>query len=253
MDEPAPPTGAAAIDGPDPYPRILYETARILAESATLAEAAPRMLEVCRSLGWQFGSLWEVDRARNLLRSVGMWQPPSQPFREFAGVTLESTFPPGIGLPGRVWASREPAWIPDVTRDTNFPRAPFAERSGLHAAFALPIGQGTSVLGVMEFFNRDILQPTPELLAMMTTVGRQIGLFVARKWADEELDRFFTLARPLRYGHRRRLLVASIPPGNACWASRTRSSVPPRSWSSSTPTTALPRPRRSPLWPPVAT
>ena len=49
----------------------------------------------------------------------------------------------------------------------------------------------------MEFFNRDILQPTPELLAMMTTVGRQIGLFVERKWANEELDRFFRLSLDL--------------------------------------------------------
>ena len=108
-----------------------------------------------------------------------------------------TTFAPGIGLPGRVWASRQPAWIPDVTRDTNFPRAPIAERVGLHAAFGLPILQGPTCIGVMEFFSRDIREPTPDLLAMMTTVGSQIGLFVERKWADEELDRFFTLSLDL--------------------------------------------------------
>ncbi|MBF8301155.1 MAG: barA 2, partial [Acidobacteria bacterium] len=169
-----------------------------LAESPTLVEAAPRMLKaVCEALGWQFGALWEVDRARGVLRCVGMWQPASLPFEEFAAVTLESTFTPGTGLPGRVWASSQPAWIPDVTRDANFPRAPFARRVGLHAAFGLPILQGTSVLGVMEFFNRDIIEPTPDLLALMTTVGSQIGLYVERKWAGEELDRFFKLSLDL--------------------------------------------------------
>jgi PAS domain S-box-containing protein len=96
-----------------------------------------------------------------------------------------------------VWARGEPAWIPDVTRDQNFPRAAVAERGGLHAAFALPIGTDAHVLGVMEFFNRAILAPTPGLLSMMTTVGRQIGLFVERKRADEALDRFFTLSLDL--------------------------------------------------------
>jgi PAS domain S-box-containing protein len=198
MDERLPPPGTDAIGPESPYQQILYETARALAESPTLVEAAPRMLEaVCEALGWQYGAIWEVDRARNVIRCVGMWQPPSLPFQEFGRVSMESTFAPGIGLPGRVWASREPAWIPDVTRDANFPRARFAERAGLHAAFGLPILQGTSVLGVMEFFSRDILAPTPALLAMMTTVGSQIGLYVERKWASEELDRFFSLSPDL--------------------------------------------------------
>src|SRR4030095_1757341 len=41
------------------------------------------------------------------------------------------------------------------------------------------------------------LEPTPELLAMMTTVGSQIALYVERKWAAEELDRFFGLSLDL--------------------------------------------------------
>ena len=43
-------------------------------------------------------------------------------------------------------------------RDENFPRAAVADRVGLHAAFALPIMRD-DVLGVMEFFSREIRQP----------------------------------------------------------------------------------------------
>ena len=183
---------------PERQQLILYETARALAESATLVEAAPRMLgAVCDALGWQYGALWEVDRARKVLRCVGIWQPPSLPFEDFAVVTRTSAFAPGVGLPGRVWASGESAWIPDVTCDSNFPRAPIAERVGLHAAFGLPILRGPNVLGVMEFFSRDILEPTPDLLAMMRAIGSQVGLYVERKWAAEELDRFFMLSLDL--------------------------------------------------------
>jgi two-component system sensor histidine kinase/response regulator len=180
------------------YQDILYQTARVLADAPTLGEAVPRMLRaVCEGLGWQYGAFWGVDRSRNVLHCVGMWQPESMAFAEFAETSRASTFTPGVGLPGRVWASLQPAWIPDVTRDPNFPRAPIARKVGLHAAFGLPVVQGSTMVGVMEFFNRDILQPTPELLAMMTTVGTQVALYAQRKWAADELDRFFTLSLDL--------------------------------------------------------
>ena len=182
-------------DPESPPQHVFYATARALAESETLEDAAPRMLKaICEALGWQYGAIWEVDRGRNVLRCVADWHPPAMPFDDFATATRAFLFAPGVGLPGRVWSSREPAWIPDVTRDANFPRAPFAERAGLHAAFGLPIVQGSHVLGVMEFFSRDILEPTSNLLAMMTTICSQIALYVQRKWAGEELDRFFRLS-----------------------------------------------------------
>ena len=178
--------------------QILYETAHALAESPTLEEASPRMIEaVCSVLGWQCGAIWEVDRARKLLRCAGTWHTPGLAIEAFIQATVTLTFKRGIGLPGRVWEHREPAWIPDVTRDDNFPRAPAAERVGLHTAFALPIMQGRRVQGVLEFFSRDIQEPSPDRLAMMTTICSQIGLFIERKRASDDLDRFFKLSPDL--------------------------------------------------------
>jgi PAS domain S-box-containing protein len=108
-----------------------------------------------------------------------------------------------VGLPGRVWESGRPAWIPDVVADSNFPRAASADRVGLHGAFALPILRGGDVLGVMEFFSRDIRQPDAALLDTMMTAGAQIGLYVSRKWAADELEMFFRLSADL-------LCVASL-------------------------------------------
>ena len=96
---------------------------------------------------------------------------------------------PGIGLPGRVWSSREPAYIPDVVQDSNFRRASIAAREGLHAAFGFPILLGSEVVGVMDFFSQDIRQPDQDLLDMMATIGSQIGQFIERKRAEEELRR----------------------------------------------------------------
>ena len=131
------------------------------------------------------------------MRCAGTWHAPGLPLDEFSAATMQATFARGTGLPGRVWERREPAWIPDVIHDANFPRAEVAEHVGLHAAFALPIMQGRRVQGVLEFFSRDIREPSPDLLAMMTTICSQIGLFIERKRASDDLDRFFKLSLDL--------------------------------------------------------
>ena len=183
---------------------VVRDISHALGESATLAEAAPRMLAaVCEPLGWDYGALWEVDRAGKTLRWVGSYHTPSLPFSQFAEVTRATVFAPGIGLPGRVWSSRRPAWIADVVLDGNFPRATAAGQVGLHGAFALPSVRGADVLGVMEFFSRDIRQPDADLLETMGTVGSQIGLYLDRKRAADELETFFHLSLDL-------LCVASV-------------------------------------------
>jgi two-component system sensor histidine kinase/response regulator len=181
-----------------PQQLVLYETARALVESPTLEQAAPRMVAaVCHALGWQCGAIWQADRARKVMRCVGTWHAPDRSIGEFTTVTKASMFERGVGLPGRVWSTREPAWIPDVTRDDNFPRAAVAERAGLHAAFAVPILQGRRVQGAMEFFSQEMLQPSPDLLATMTTICNQIAIYVERLWASEDFDRFFKLSLDL--------------------------------------------------------
>src|SRR4030095_6318513 len=160
--------------------------------------AARRSLKaVCEALGWQCGAIWQVNRARDTLRCVGTWGEPGLALDEFTAATLANTFARGVGLPGRVWECREPVWIRDVTTDANFPRAQAAAQAGLPSAFALPIRQGRRVGGVMEFFSRDMFEPAPELLAMMTTGCNQIGIYVEREWACADLDRLFKLSPDL--------------------------------------------------------
>ena len=70
---------------------------------------------------------------------------PGLPLDEFTAATRAHTFERGVGLPGRVWECREPAWIRDVTRDDELPsRAGPPSRRACTAAFALPIRQGAA-------------------------------------------------------------------------------------------------------------
>jgi len=50
------------------------------------------------------------------------------------------------------------------------------------------------VVGVMEFFSREVREPDEDLLGMLTRVGARIGQFMEHKRGEEELDRFFMLS-----------------------------------------------------------
>jgi len=162
---------------------------RILAESPALNVATNRILETIGTmLDWRVGDMWTPDRDGTTLRCLSFWQNYGVSVETFKQANLEQLFPPGVGLPGRVWSSLKPVWISDVTTDQNFPRAPYARTAGLHSAFAFPILCGDRFLGVMEFFSADIRQPDDALLTMFSSVGNQIGQFVERKRAEEERE-----------------------------------------------------------------
>jgi PAS domain S-box-containing protein len=171
--------------------RIAAERAvtRILAESRTLAEAASKLLQaIGASLEWQFGAFWTVDEHAKALQCVAIWQEPSTEFPEFAAVCRRWLFEPAIGLPGSIWKNRKPAWIPDVLKDSNFPRAPMAAKDNLHGAFGFPVQLGGEVFGVMEFFSREIREPDESLLQMVDAIGSEVGQFLERLQAQSELQ-----------------------------------------------------------------
>src|SRR6202008_588584 len=118
------------------------------------------------------------------LQFLECWHVDDGDFTEFIDMSRNMGFMRGRGLPGRGWDMGEPLWILDVVKDTNFPRAKAAEKSGLHGAFAFPVRLKDHVLGVMEFFSRKVQEPDDALLAMMDAVGSQIGQFIERKNAE---------------------------------------------------------------------
>ncbi|MFN3533435.1 MAG: diguanylate cyclase domain-containing protein [Candidatus Brocadia sp.] len=169
---------------------VLYATTQALAESATFKEAIPKILQaICESLEWDFGAFWTVDRKTNVMHCTEVWHKPSVKVPEFETLTRQITFSPGIGLPGRVFASRKPLWITNVVSDANFPRAPVAAKEGLYGALGFPILLGNNILSVIEFFSHEIQPPDEDLLRMMASIGGQIGQFIERKQSEDALRR----------------------------------------------------------------
>lgn len=165
-----------------------YAVTSVLAESPTIAQAAPKILQpICESLGWDLGSLWFVDQATNVLRFVELWRAPHTSVPAFEARTRQMVFALGEGMPGRVWATAQPLWIPDIVEDSNFPRAPLAKQEGLHAACGFPISSGGRVIGVLDFFSREIRKPDHDLLKMFRAISTQIGQFGERTLLEAQL------------------------------------------------------------------
>ena len=165
-----------------------YAVARVLIESATVDEANQKILQaICEILRWDWSAVWRVDKQANVLRCLATWHQPGIAVPEFEAITRRTTFVAGVGLPGHVWSTGKTAYIPDVTRDPNFPRAPFATQAGLRGGFAFPVRLGGDIVGVMEFFSREPREPSRDVLNTLATLGSQIGVQIERKRAEEAL------------------------------------------------------------------
>jgi PAS domain S-box-containing protein len=167
---------------------VQHRVTRILAEATTVEEAVRKILAMMVEWpGWNLGVVWQIDRPAGVLRCAELCRTPSLEAAQFEAAMRTSTFPRGSGLPGRVWMSGAPEYIPDVIRDPEFDCAVIALHEGLRGACAFPILLDGDVLSIMGFFSRDVWQADANLLDMLATIGSQIGEFTKRAAAVDEL------------------------------------------------------------------
>ncbi len=171
--------------------QLQYAVTRVLAESATLSDATPQLLQtICDDANWDFGELWLVDRSAAVVRCIANWSKRPGQFAEFEQSAQTWVFAAGLGLPGRVWSSNQPIWMTDVVHDEHFLRSHLAARAGLHSAMGCPIVSHDRTLGVMTLFTHRVQPPDANLMTtMMTAIASQVGQFIERKQAEEEVQR----------------------------------------------------------------
>lgn len=162
-----------------------YAVARVLAEAPTLESVSQSLLAgIGEALDWEVAALWAPSGDGKVLRCVDLWHPENVQVPAFEELSRRIELEPGLGMPGRVWASGRPDWVADVVEDPNFPRAAAAIADGLHCAFAIPVQAAGELLAVMEFLGAEVEEPDAELLRQMVALGQQIGLFLQRLRAE---------------------------------------------------------------------
>ncbi|HEY3789916.1 MAG TPA: PAS domain S-box protein, partial [Urbifossiella sp.] len=172
-----------------------HHVARILALAPSLTEAVNGTLHaIGETLEWDWCAVWRVDPENRVLTCQEVWPPSSHEPNEFEAYCRSAALSRSEELPGRVWSSGQAAWIPDLSPAPGNLRSKLAISAGYRGSAAFPIVGDTNVLGVIEFFSREVRPPDPALQRTLGTVGNQLGQFIERRRIEEERDRFFNLS-----------------------------------------------------------
>src|SRR5262245_4925979 len=132
--------------------------------------------DVCEKTGWVLGHAWVPNPEGTVLDLVSAWYCGDGELKPFKTVSQASQFKPGIGLPGRVWESKRPAWVENVIDDPNFPRSAAAGIAGLKTGVGIPILSSNQVIAVLEFFMRESRAQNERLLNVIASVAGQLDL-----------------------------------------------------------------------------
>ncbi len=178
----------------DEKARLCQSLAQAIGSAADLEEALGVLLaQLCEVTGWACAQAWVpvlsddgVGDGSRLVASRA-WHARIPGLDDFRRDSTGRTFVPGLGLPGRVWVSGEPAWIDDVTDEPNFPRAIPAATAGLRSAAAVPVVAGERVVAVIEFFCTEARPEDAGLLRLVGEVAAEVGGFLERKRVEDAL------------------------------------------------------------------
>jgi len=148
-----------------------------VAAASDLASALEVVLrDVCEKTGWVVGHAWVPNQDGTDLEFRSAWYCGDGELEQFRAVSEGLHFKPGVGLPGRVWKSKQPTWVENVTDDPNFPRFGAARTAGLKTGVAIPILSGGTVIAVLEFFMRESREQNERLLNVIASVANQLDL-----------------------------------------------------------------------------
>ncbi|MBI5810378.1 MAG: PAS domain S-box protein, partial [Deltaproteobacteria bacterium] len=149
--------------------------------------------KICNFTGWSFGEVWVPNFDGSALEYYSAWHGRKEVLGAFAETSMGMIFPPGVGLPGRVWRTKEPEWIKDVSAALGaFPRAGDALAAGFKAGFGVPIVAGGEVAAVMVFFMTEAGDDDARLIELVSTAAIHLGTVIRRRiseYAREEIKR----------------------------------------------------------------
>jgi signal transduction histidine kinase len=148
---------------------------------------------VCKFCNWPIGHAFIVNEKTEKgieLQPSGIWHlDEANKFAEFAKLTDETVFTPGICVPGRVYQSEAALWIDEVFADNDFPRSKIGTELGLKSAFGIPIAHHGKIIYVAEFFSPREEPRNQYLLDILNTTGIQISTILARQRMERRLKK----------------------------------------------------------------
>ncbi|WP_009630746.1 PAS domain S-box protein [Synechocystis sp. PCC 7509] len=169
--------------------RFLQTMTQSIGESANFHSALGVALRlVCDFTGWAFGEAWIPHGGA--LECSPAWYRNTQNLDKFRLESENLTFLLGVGLPGRVWSSKQPELMQSVVNAsyTDFLRKACALEVGFKSGLGIPIVATDRVLAVLVFFMFTADDEDKHLVKLVSTVATQLGALIQRKQVEEALS-----------------------------------------------------------------
>ncbi len=165
-----------------------YEVTRLLAEAPDWEHVEARLLPtLAAALDRPVAGLWIWQEELGALCCSRTWRAEAVEAQQFERVTRGMRLAPGVGLAGQVWSAARPVWVADVARDEHFLRTGPAVAAGLNSVVAFPVTHDGRVVAVVELYAEEIRLPEGPLLDVLGNLGAQIGQFLVRRRAEDEV------------------------------------------------------------------
>lgn len=148
---------------------------------------------LCQTTGWEFGEAWIPNPAKTHLEYSSVSYESQASAIAFRQGSREFILQFNEGLPGRVWASQQPEWTPDISRESRgqFPRRQLAKECGFKAGFGVPILADGQVLAILVFFMSAAREKDQRLVELVSSVATQLGSVFQRKQAEAKYRNIF--------------------------------------------------------------
>ena len=136
--------------------RLLQTITEAVTEASSFDDAiAITLRKVCETVGWSFGEAWIPDTQEKVLKLSSAWYDSTKKLQHFRKASENFVYASGVGLPGRVWATKQPEWTEDVSVQTEqvFERSKIARGTGLKTALAVPMIANYEAIRSLNFFR----------------------------------------------------------------------------------------------------
>jgi integral membrane sensor domain MASE1/DNA-binding CsgD family transcriptional regulator len=143
---------------------------------------------ICQVGGWVAGHAYlpdDVD-APKVLHSSAVWHFEDRSLKSLSLEAANVNRMRGQGLPGKIWASGKPKWLPDISRCDQPDRKKILLQHGLRTGFGFPIYAEGKLQAVLEFFSFEKKPPDKDLIHVVQSIGEQLGRVIERKRSQEQ-------------------------------------------------------------------
>jgi PAS domain S-box-containing protein len=162
---------------------VQYTITRLLSQADRLQEAlVPVMRTVGETFQWEWSALWMMGR--DALVCSCTWHDPRVPAEALGAACEHGLIPVGEELPGRIFASGEPLWIPSLADSDLLKNRVGALEEGWKSAAGFPVLAAGQIVGIVECFSQTRREQDDEVLSALAEIGRNIGDAIARKQAE---------------------------------------------------------------------